>query len=49
MAGITHSRWAVAWWLRELSKVDSEAVREFIETHGSAMRSFARREATKYL
>jgi 3-methyladenine DNA glycosylase AlkD len=40
---------AVAWWLRELSKVDSAVTREFVSTHDSAMRGFARREATKYL
>ena len=40
---------AVAWWLRELSKVDPGATSEFIEVHGAAMRGFARREATKYL
>ena len=40
---------AVAWWLRELSKVDPAATREFVGIHGSGMRSFARREATKYL
>ena len=40
---------AVAWWLRELSKVDPGATRAFVERHGAAMRGFARREATKYL
>lgn len=40
---------AVAWWLRELSEVDPTATRDFVGIHGPNMRSFARREATKYL
>jgi len=40
---------AVAWWLRELSKHDPERTRAFLEKHGDRMKSFARREAGKYL
>lgn len=40
---------AVAWWVRELSKADSAAAQEFVGVHGSHMRGFARREASKYL
>lgn len=40
---------AVAWWLRELSKVDPAATRDFVGAHGSEIASSARREATKYL
>lgn len=40
---------AVAWWLRELSKHDAEAVRSFLDAYGAQMKSFARKEAAKYL
>lgn len=40
---------AVAWWLRDLSKHDPERTRAFLAEHGAAMKSFARREAGKYL
>jgi 3-methyladenine DNA glycosylase AlkD len=40
---------AVAWWLRDLSKRDPEAVRAFLAEHGAAMKPFARKEAGKYL
>ncbi|WP_319546602.1 DNA alkylation repair protein [Ruegeria conchae] len=40
---------AIAWWLRELSKHDSQRVVAFLETHGANMKPFARKEAGKYL
>ncbi|TNF57946.1 MAG: DNA alkylation repair protein [Rhodobacteraceae bacterium] len=40
---------AVAWWLRELSKHDAPRVRAFLDRHGDAMKTFARKEAGKYL
>jgi len=40
---------AIGWWLRELSKRDPERVRRFLADHGAALKSVARREATKYL
>lgn len=40
---------AVAWWLRELSKHDAGAVRQWLDTHGATLKSFARKEASKYL
>lgn len=39
----------VAWWLRDHSKHDPEAVRAFLAEHGPAMKPFARKEAGKYL
>lgn len=40
---------AIAWWLRELSKHDSHAVRAFLDEHGAAMKPFAAKEAAKLL
>ncbi|MEX0284739.1 MAG: DNA alkylation repair protein [Paracoccaceae bacterium] len=40
---------AIAWWLRDLSKRDPERVQAFLDTHGDAMKPFARKEAGKYL
>lgn len=40
---------AIAWWLRELSKHDSDRTRAFIDKHGSAMKPFAAKEAMRYL
>ena len=40
---------AVAWWLRDLSKHDSARTKTFLETHGSRLKPFARKEAAKYL
>lgn len=40
---------AVGWWLRELSKHDAQAVRDFLAEHGPAMKAFACKEAGKYL
>ncbi|SLN41087.1 DNA alkylation repair protein [Roseisalinus antarcticus] len=39
----------VGWWLRELSKRDPDRVREFLDTHGAAMKPFARREAMRIM
>lgn len=40
---------AVGWWLRELGKHDADRVLAFIDTHGGAMKAFARKEALKRL
>lgn len=40
---------AVAWWIRDLSKHDAARARAFLDTHGAALKSFARKEAAKYL
>ncbi|MCG7519138.1 DNA alkylation repair protein [Ruegeria sp. Ofav3-42] len=40
---------SIAWWLRELSKHDPDRVIVFLDTHGEAMKPFARKEAGKYL
>lgn len=40
---------AIAWWLRDLSKHDAPRVARFLDEHGAAMKSFARKEAGKYL
>jgi 3-methyladenine DNA glycosylase AlkD len=40
---------AIGWWLRELSKRDSERVRRFLTEHGETLTGVAKREATKYL
>ena len=40
---------AIAWWLRELSKHDAEAVRTFLATHGDRLKPFAAREAARKL
>lgn len=40
---------AIAWWLRDLSKHDSDRVRAFLAEHGHRLKSFARKEAGKYL
>ena len=40
---------AVAWWLRELSKHDAPAVRDWLALHGETLKPFARKEAAKYL
>jgi 3-methyladenine DNA glycosylase AlkD len=40
---------AIAWWLSELSKHDSDAVRAFLDEHGAAMKPFAAKEAAKLL
>jgi 3-methyladenine DNA glycosylase AlkD len=40
---------AVGWWLRELSKRDSERVGRFVKEHRRKLTGVATREATKYL
>jgi 3-methyladenine DNA glycosylase AlkD len=40
---------AIAWWLRDLSKHDAEATRHFLAGPGASLKSFARKEAAKYL
>lgn len=40
---------AIGWWLRELSKHDAEAVRQWLAEHGATLKPFARKEASKYL
>ena len=40
---------AVAWWLRDLSKHDPDRALAFLAEHGSRLKAFARKEASKYL
>ena len=40
---------AIAWWLRDLSKHDADLTRTFLDLHSDQMKSFARKEAGKYL
>lgn len=40
---------AIAWWLRDLSKHDPDRTRLFLADHGEKLKSFARKEAAKYL
>lgn len=40
---------SIAWWLRDLSKHDPDRVVAFLKAHGEGMRSFARKEARRYL
>jgi 3-methyladenine DNA glycosylase AlkD len=40
---------AVAWWVRDLSKHDPARARAFLDAHGTALKSFARKEAARYL
>lgn len=40
---------AIAWWLRDLSKHDPEAVRAWLDTHGALLKPFARKEAARHL
>jgi 3-methyladenine DNA glycosylase AlkD len=40
---------AIAWWLRDLSKHDAPRVQQFLTDHGDKLKSFARKEAAKYL
>lgn len=40
---------AVAWWVRDLSKHDPKAAREFLAAHGAALKPFARKEAARHL
>lgn len=40
---------SVSWWLRSLSRHDPDRVRRFLETHGGAMKPFARKDAARLL
>ena len=40
---------AVAWWVRDLSKHDAARARAFVEGPGAGLKSFARKEAGRFL
>ncbi len=40
---------AIAWWIRDLSKHDAARARAFLDQHGAALKSFARKEAARHL
>lgn len=40
---------AVAWWVRDLSRRDSDRARAFLMANGARLKYFARKEASKYL
>jgi 3-methyladenine DNA glycosylase AlkD len=40
---------AVAWWVRDLSKHNAPRAAQFLAEHGHLMKTFARKEAAKYL
>ncbi|WP_209424654.1 DNA alkylation repair protein [Pararhodobacter sp. SW119] len=40
---------AVGWWLRDLSRHDPQAVRDWLSDHGARLKPFARREAERRL
>ena len=40
---------AVAWWVRDLSKHDATRARAFVEGPGAGLKSFARKEAGRFL
>ena len=40
---------AVAWWVRDLSKHDAARARVFLDGPGAGLKSFARKEAARYL
>lgn len=40
---------AIGWWLRDLSKHDAPRTQTFIDTHGTAMKPFAVKEALRHL
>lgn len=48
---VTDPQWfiqkAIGWWLRELGKHDPARVLAFLDTHGAAMKPFARKEALR--
>ena len=52
-AYITDRDWfiqkAVAWWLRDLSKHDPDRSRAFLDRHGAGLKSFAQKEAARFL
>lgn len=40
---------AIAWWVRDLSKHDAPRARAFLDAHGAGLKSFARKEASRFL
>jgi 3-methyladenine DNA glycosylase AlkD len=40
---------AIAWWLRDLSKHDAARTAQWLTDHGDKLKTFARKEAAKYL
>jgi 3-methyladenine DNA glycosylase AlkD len=40
---------AIAWWLRDLSKRDPDAVTAWLATHAATLKPFAAKEASRYL
>jgi 3-methyladenine DNA glycosylase AlkD len=40
---------AIAWWLRDLSRHDAPRTAAWLADHGDKLKSFARKEAAKYL
>jgi 3-methyladenine DNA glycosylase AlkD len=40
---------AIAWWLRDLSKHDATRAAQWLTEHGDKLKTFARKEAAKYL
>lgn len=40
---------AIAWWVRDLSKHDADRARAFLAAHGADLKSFARKEAGRFL
>ncbi len=40
---------AIAWWVRDLSKHDATRARAFLDAHGAGLKSFARKEASRFL
>jgi 3-methyladenine DNA glycosylase AlkD len=39
---------AIAWWVRDLSKHDPAAARDFLDQHGARLKPFARTEAARH-
>ena len=40
---------AIGWWLRDLSKHDPQATRDWVAEHGQRLKPFARKEALRHL
>jgi 3-methyladenine DNA glycosylase AlkD len=40
---------AIAWWVRDLSKHDAKAAKDFLDRHGDTLKPFARKEAARHL
>jgi len=40
---------SIAWWLRDLSKHDPDRSRAFLAAHGAGLKSFAQKEAARFL